>query len=136
MPIATDKRKLDNGTEVLAKRTKSAKNESQFEIDLSRLSQEIKANGSERDQKWARPALQGFSPANDELVFQQIDAEEAMVNGECVVRLFGVTEAGHSVLCNITGFRHYFYVPAPVGFRTDDISTLIRSIDVCIVAVV
>lgn len=42
--------------------------------------------------------------------------------------MFGVTEIGNSVLCNITGFLHYFYVAAPVGFSKDDIPQLEQSL--------
>ena len=28
---------------------------------------------------------------------------------------------GNSILCNLTGFLHYFYIPAPVGFREETI---------------
>ena len=30
---------------------------------------------------------------------------------------FGITQEGHSVLCNVTGFIHYFYCPVPKGFE-------------------
>jgi hypothetical protein len=47
----------------------------------------------EIDQHWARPALKGFENRKTDktIDFQQIDAEEAMIDGSSVVRLFGVT---------------------------------------------
>eukprot|EP00057_Strongylocentrotus_purpuratus_P014932 XP_011669406.1 PREDICTED: DNA polymerase delta catalytic subunit [Strongylocentrotus purpuratus] len=33
-----------------------------------------------------------------------------------IIRMFGVTEAGNSVLCHIHGFTPYFYIPAPQNF--------------------
>ena len=33
-----------------------------------------------------------------------------------IVRLFGITEFGNSIQCNIHGFSPYFYIPAPNNF--------------------
>ncbi|CAG8508317.1 4347_t:CDS:2, partial [Acaulospora colombiana] len=38
-----------------------------------------------------------------------------------MIRMFGITEAGNSVMCDVKGFLPYFYVPAPIGFRNDDV---------------
>lgn len=82
----------------------------QFEEDLTRLHSE-KSHAA--DQIWARPDPPSDFASRD-IVFQQIDAEEAIVNGQSVVRLFGVTDAGNSIMCDITGFLHYFYLPVPI----------------------
>ncbi|KAK9314188.1 DNA polymerase family B-domain-containing protein [Lipomyces starkeyi] len=99
---------------------------SSFEEDLGRLTQEIEGlqGSAEHDQKWARPVLERFDPSTTPVVFQQIEAEESMYVGASVIRLFGVTEKGHSILCNMTGFCHYFYVPAPMGFTREDLGIL------------
>lgn len=34
-----------------------------------------------------------------------------------VIRLYGVTEEGHSVFAHIHGFVPYFYIPCPPGFE-------------------
>ncbi|CAM9235239.1 unnamed protein product, partial [Sphacelaria rigidula] len=34
-----------------------------------------------------------------------------------VIRVYGVTEQGHSVFAHIHGFVPYFYIPAPAGFK-------------------
>lgn len=36
-----------------------------------------------------------------------------------IVRMFGVTDGGHSVLCHVHGFLPYFYVEAPAGFKKE-----------------
>jgi len=36
------------------------------------------------------------------------------------VKLFGVTENGHSVMLHVTDFKHYLYVAAPVSFTPKD----------------
>ncbi len=37
-----------------------------------------------------------------------------------IIRLFGVTENGNGVQCNVHGFSPYFYIPAPPGFKESD----------------
>ncbi|KAL2864501.1 DNA-directed DNA polymerase delta POL3 [Aspergillus lucknowensis] len=98
---------------------------SQFEEEvLEKLTQDIsglKQNNSEKDQQWERPPLGEFDPAKENICFQQIDAEEGTaLGGQPAIRLFGVTEAGQSVLLHVTGFKHYLYIAAPVGFTKDD----------------
>jgi len=42
-------------------------------------------------------------------------------SGPCpVVRFFGVTMEGNSVLCHIHGFLPYLYVPAPPDFKVEN----------------
>ncbi|KAG0335796.1 DNA-directed DNA polymerase delta [Podila horticola] len=73
---------------------------------------------------WARPAMSKINPKTDSIVFQQIEADEVMnyTTQSPVVRFFGITEAGNSVICHVTGFLPYFYVPAPLGFRIEQIN--------------
>ena len=98
---------------------------SRFEEDvLEKMSQDmadLKHNNNEKDQQWARPPLDDFDPRQDSLCFQQIEIEEGMLNGgKTAIKLFGVTETGHSVLLHVTDFIHYFYLAAPVGFGKND----------------
>ncbi|OJJ65178.1 hypothetical protein ASPSYDRAFT_169431 [Aspergillus sydowii CBS 593.65] len=98
---------------------------SQFEEEvLEKLTQDIsglKENNSEKDQQWERPPLGEFDPTKQNICFQQIDAEEGTANGgKAAIRLFGVTEVGQSVLLHVTGFQHYIYIAAPVGFTKED----------------
>ncbi|RDI76401.1 hypothetical protein Vi05172_g13608 [Venturia inaequalis] len=103
----------------------SSQPKSKFETEvLEKLSQDIdglKKQNQEKDQQWARPSLDDFNPARDNLIFQQIECEEGSLHGgKTTVKLFGVTETGHSVLLHVTDFLHYLYVAAPVNFdRTD-----------------
>lgn len=42
-------------------------------------------------------------------------------SGPCpIVRFYGVTMEGNSVLCHVHGFLPYFYVPARQNFSPDD----------------
>ncbi|KAI9884696.1 MAG: DNA-directed DNA polymerase delta [Watsoniomyces obsoletus] len=103
----------------------SSQPKSQFEEEvLDKLTQdinELKQKNSEKDQQWARPPLDDFDPGRDSLCFQQIDVEEGKLHGDkTTIRLFGVTETGHSVMLHVTDFLHYLYVAAPVSFVPSD----------------
>ncbi|CCK68230.1 DNA-directed DNA polymerase delta POL3 KNAG_0A05660 [Huiozyma naganishii CBS 8797] len=93
--------------------------ESAFERELSLLEHEA-AESQEQNTHYGRKQLPAdFNPDTHDISFQQIDAEQTTISGlrdentSGVVRFFGVTSEGHSVLCNVTGFKHYLYVPAP-----------------------
>lgn len=106
-----------------------------FEQDLERLTQEIKDSGEgsmEKDQNWARPPLERIDPRLQNFSFQQIDIEESLDASGPVLRLFGVTEKGHSVLTHVTGFLPYFYVPAPNGFIQKHLRPFIRELETAI----
>lgn len=105
-PRSAKRRKLDVGTP--ASKTKlsqhdvngklvSSQPKSQFEEDvLEKLTQDItglKQQNAEKDQQWDRPPLDDFDEENDDLTFQQIDAEEGTLHGgRACIKLFGVTE--------------------------------------------
>ncbi|KAL4931961.1 DNA-directed DNA polymerase delta POL3 [Aspergillus undulatus] len=132
-PSAMKKRKID--VEAPAKPSPRTQNgqrkvgssqpqKSQFEEEvLEKMTQDIgglKANSAEKDQQWERPPLGDFDPTTENICFQHIDAEEGSVMGRAAIRLFGVTEVGQSVLLHVTGFQHYLYIAAPVGFTKED----------------
>ncbi|KAH9866079.1 DNA-directed DNA polymerase delta [Plenodomus biglobosus] len=131
-PRSAKKLKLDNGNGRRApvKDANGAFNSSQpapsqFEETLEKMTQDmetLKGQNAERDQQWHRPPLPAdYNELTEKLVFQQIEAEEGVLNGgRTTVKLFGVTEDGHSVLLHVTGFLHYFYVAAPMNFHKED----------------
>ncbi|EGO22139.1 hypothetical protein SERLADRAFT_451027 [Serpula lacrymans var. lacrymans S7.9] len=83
----------------------------------------LKVSGAEGGADcWARPALPPVDESRDALVFQQIDVEPStdFGTGAVMLRMFGVTEAGHSVLAYVTDFLPYFYIAVPRGFQNDD----------------
>lgn len=107
--------------------------ESEFEHELSQMLHEDEdeaidlSNKSGAFKAYARqPISMDFTAETHDLSFQQIDAEQCLLPGvkdentSHVVRFFGVTEEGHSVLCNVTGFKHYFYVLAPSAADSQD----------------
>ncbi|KIK07783.1 hypothetical protein K443DRAFT_622150 [Laccaria amethystina LaAM-08-1] len=74
--------------------------------------------------KWARPPLRKLNEKKDTIVFQQIDIDETGDgNGGIELRMFGVTEVGHTVLAHVTDFPPYFYVGLPRGFQDSDIES-------------
>ena len=122
--VEAKKRKIQpNGATTNGNHVSSGRVKSSFEEDLSRLTQEIdghvEGKSVETDQRWERPDIHEIKTEQEGVTFQQIDAEESQDRGAPTIRLFGVSEKGHSVLCYVTGFLHYIYVPAPDGFRND-----------------
>lgn len=86
------------------------KESTNFEKELLSMTQ---AEKTEKEQTvWERPSIE---QNGESITFQQLDAEETMIEGKSAVRFYGVTKSGHSVLCNVIGFRHYFLVPLPKG---------------------
>ena len=46
-----------------------------------------------------------------------------------IMRMYGVTENGNSVLCHVHGFVPYFFVPAPKGFNPEHCATFQQSLN-------
>ena len=90
-----------------------------FERELSELEHEAAASKEHEVNYSRKPLPKDFDPNISDISFQQIDAEQSNLPGfkdentSSVVRFFGVTTEGYSVLCNVTGFKHYLYVPQP-----------------------
>ncbi|KAF7308685.1 DNA polymerase [Mycena chlorophos] len=97
--------------------------QSSFTEVLERLKEESAEGTAEEggSDSWARPPLPPINPKVDSIVFQQIDIEETDVYSNVELQLFGVTQNGNSVLAFVTGFKPYFYVAQPRGFRADDL---------------
>ncbi|KAI5310841.1 DNA-directed DNA polymerase delta [Ascosphaera atra] len=133
-PSAAKKRKIDvdgarqRPAPVVATQAAQAaatQQRSQFvEEVLEKMTQDIgglKTNSAEKDQQWKRPPLEDYRPDKEVLCFQQIECEQGVApGGKTAVKLFGVTEAGHSVMLHVTDFHHYLYVAAPVSFTQAD----------------
>ncbi|KAL2912943.1 DNA-directed DNA polymerase delta [Polyrhizophydium stewartii] len=91
---------------------------------------------------WQRPPLAPIDPSRDDIVFQQLDIDECIaktpdslvlnqhqVHEASQLRMFGLTEGGHSVVCHVHGFFPYFYVAAPEGFRPEHKASFTRVLD-------
>ncbi|KAF9447509.1 hypothetical protein P691DRAFT_776079 [Macrolepiota fuliginosa MF-IS2] len=121
---AAKKRKLGNGTSFASQNLQS---QSSFTDVLERLKKEEGMNATEAEggaANWARPTLDKIDPNQHAIVFQQIDVEEGVDgNGHFAIRMYGVTQAGHSVMTVITDFLPYFYIGLPRGFQDDDMDS-------------
>ncbi|XP_013418997.1 DNA polymerase delta catalytic subunit [Lingula anatina] len=94
-------------------------------------SQEILGEGPEymtTSVKWSRPPLPSIDPKKDTIIFQQLDLDHytgthfpgmpGSTKGPVpIVRMYGITMEGNSVMAHIHGFAPYFFVPAPDGFK-------------------
>ncbi|XP_044735057.1 DNA polymerase delta catalytic subunit [Chrysoperla carnea] len=80
-----------------------------------------------RSDAYNRSPVPALKPEKDKFIFQQIDVEHynsqylpgmpgPQSGGVAVIRMFGITMDGHSVLCHVHGFLHYFYVVVPNAF--------------------
>jgi len=79
--------------------------------------------------EWKRPSLQNIDTNTEPIIFQQLDVDhyidDCQVDGmptirggtAPVLRMFGLTMEGHSVVCHVHGFLPYFYVKAMTGFQ-------------------
>jgi DNA polymerase delta subunit 1 len=110
-PRSAKKLKVDNGRGKTGPPVKMANTSfnssqtapSQFEETLEKMTQEmetLKESNTEKDQQWRRPPLPNdFNELTQNLIFQQIEAEEGVLNGgKTTVKLFGVTEVCKSDL--------------------------------------
>ncbi|KAJ7718487.1 DNA polymerase family B-domain-containing protein [Mycena maculata] len=97
--------------------------QSSFAEVLERLKEEgAEGTGAEGgSDSWTRPPLPNIDPKKNSIIFQQIEVEDAYDGGLPTFRMFGVTKDGHSVLAHVNGFKPYFYVAQPRGFREEDL---------------
>jgi DNA polymerase delta subunit 1 len=83
------------------------------------------------NERWSRPPVPDFDPTKKTLVFQQLDLDfytdehlrgmPGATSGPVpIIRMFGITETGHSIVAHIHGFAPYFYVPALSKFKAAD----------------
>eukprot|EP00904_Undaria_pinnatifida_P011202 jgi/Undpi1/7211/HiC_scaffold_22.g09684.m1 len=97
--------------------------------------------------KWARPALENFNPKEKTITFQWVDLDTTAggpvridpATGKTpkqqspeeivpVIRMYGVTEEGHSVFTHVHGFVPYFYIPCPPHFEDKHVGALQQAI--------
>eukprot|EP00762_Andalucia_godoyi_P003127 ANDGO_01026.mRNA.1 DNA polymerase delta catalytic subunit len=94
---------------------------------------------------WMRPPLTKVSdPSEESISFMQVDMDYTVgpalddvplfVDHKKpgkrkqvpIVRMFGITKTGMSVLAHIYGFEPYFYIESPQGFSDSEMATLVR----------
>ncbi|KAG5439383.1 hypothetical protein PCANB_001957 [Pneumocystis canis] len=96
-----------------------------FEKDLEHISNKLleKNEKYDKSQKWERPFLPPINLMNDDIYFQQVEIDDSTSVTGPIIRLYGVTEQQNSVLCIVTGFFPYFYVPSPQRFLKEHIDS-------------
>ncbi|CAG8496722.1 650_t:CDS:10 [Diversispora eburnea] len=92
---------------------------STFEEQLALLQENSQKTSERHRQKWARP-VPNINPDFDPIIFQQFEVDECIDQSSSMrspmIRMFGITEP-------------YFYIPAPVGFKNDDIAEFQTSLE-------
>lgn len=83
--------------------------------------------------KWARNEVSDFDSESSSLIFQQVDIDhyidkhrDGMPGADdlgAVMRIFGITQEGFSVMAHVHGFAPYFYIEAPAGFKASQLSS-------------
>ncbi|KAI0713808.1 delta DNA polymerase [Earliella scabrosa] len=113
---AAKKRKLDPYAS-----SNSQLSQSSFANIVARLKDEA-GDAEDRAETWKRSMLAPIDAKRDSIIFQQIDIEDSVdqPTGALTLRMYGVTESGHSVLAHVTDFLPYFYIASPSGFGSDD----------------
>lgn len=92
---------------------------------------------------WPRPVCPVLRPSIDAIIFQQTELDSyqssplpGMPGAQAglveVVRMFGVTDAGHSVLCHVHGFAPYLYTPAPPTFADKHLQEFHNKLNVAV----
>lgn len=87
---------------------------------------------------WGRPPLRPIVASRDSIVFQQVDIEDSYDSSHAGarIRICGVTQGGHSVLASVTDFMPYFFVPAPRGFRNEDVDAFVNELNTSVGGVI
>ncbi|KAF0266842.1 hypothetical protein FOG48_04027 [Hanseniaspora uvarum] len=86
-------------------------------------------------QVWSRKPLYAKDLNHEflgDINFQQIDSQEFYHNNESAVRFYGVTDTGYSIMCSVTGFQHYLYIPSPYGNLNDQPAALKKELEVLV----
>jgi len=107
-------------------------------LDDPELLADLDGSPEHQEKRWARPSAENYDPKTTDLAFQWMDIdmysarEPLRVNPSGaapvgslnppvpIVRMYGVTQEGRSVLAHIHGFTPYFYVALPPSADLSD----------------
>ncbi|KAJ5068595.1 DNA polymerase delta catalytic subunit [Anaeramoeba ignava] len=117
------------------KKSKNSEIETEL-IDKKDFTQKIE----ELVKQWKREPAKPINPKTDTLTFQQIEIDQYYgspmkgmpvpeIGPVPILRVYGVTSEGNSVLMHVHGFTPYFYVPAPPGFKQEDCESFKKALE-------
>ncbi|KAL0580603.1 DNA-directed DNA polymerase delta [Marasmius crinis-equi] len=130
MPKSKSRAKPDLESQPAAKKRKldlPSGSQSEFKSSFADVLEKLKEGTGEKSDTeggadcWSRPSLTSLKESRDKIVFQQIDVEDNYEGYRPVIRMYGVTETGHSVLAHVHDFLPYFYVAQPRAFQEEDL---------------
>lgn len=110
-------------------------------LDDPELLMEIDGSPEHQEKRWARPHADDFDPKTSELSFQWLDIDHfngtvlevnpsgaapqgSRVGPVPIIRIYGTTKEGRSVLAYCHGFTPYFYVALPPSADLSDSALL------------
>ncbi|GAM19158.1 hypothetical protein SAMD00019534_023330 [Acytostelium subglobosum LB1] len=97
--------------------------------------------GTRQLMMWSRRPVPTIIPHKQPFIFQQLEVDYAEVKEPLpnmpgpktgpipVIRLFGSTREGNSVLCKVHGFLPYFFIGCPPGFTHADCGQLLHDLN-------
>ncbi|XP_054160471.1 DNA polymerase delta catalytic subunit-like [Oppia nitens] len=94
--------------------------------------------------RWSRPERGEVNAETDDIIFQQIDIDSYIgpvrsgmpgpKEGVApIMRMFGVTDNGMSVVCHIHGFAPYFYIPSPNSIKKENLSQFMDKLNKAVI---
>lgn len=111
-------------------KSKKACSKKYFERNYEDISNRLKKTENKDRNKsgsYRRPEVcKGHCDGSIDLSFQQLESEEYNCDDETVVKFFGITEIGNSVLCNVTGFLNHFFVRMPSELRKQEVQLFLE----------
>ncbi|EGG13498.1 DNA polymerase delta catalytic subunit [Cavenderia fasciculata] len=113
------------------------------DADGVNVDDDVDMDGSQQQQLqlWSRKPVPDMHPLKDNFIFQQLEVDYCEVKEPLsgmpgpktgpvpVVRLFGITKTGNSVLCKVHGFLPYFFIACPPGFTVRDCKEFRETLD-------
>jgi DNA polymerase delta subunit 1 len=93
-----------------------------MELDHNYLSQRYLVKGSiYNPEKYERPPPCGGGSGSAPSEFMHTDTTYGIVDNQLEVRLWAITQQGHSCLVRVRGFTPYFYVDVNTKYEADDL---------------
>ncbi|KYQ96665.1 DNA polymerase delta catalytic subunit [Tieghemostelium lacteum] len=98
--------------------------------DIDIMDEDLSQDSSQQLQFWSRKAAAELTPHKKSFIFQQLEVDYAELKEPVpgmpgpkkgplpVIRMFGITKEGNSVLCKVHGFLPYFFIQCPPGFTS------------------